>query len=84
MLVSKNGKTLYKTIEIKCDLCDYFTNSDNQFHCHIKNGKYWHTIIIVCSNLHNIRSEQGAKQQHLLFFVLSSQGFVTRLLLLTM
>ena len=84
MLASKNSETIYKTIEIKCDLCDYFTNSDTQFDSHVRNGKYWDTIIILYSNLHKImRPEQGAKQ-HLLFFVLSSQGFVTRLLLLTM
>ena len=52
MLVSKNSETLYKTIEIKCDLCDYFTNSDTQFDSHIRNGKYWDPIIIVCSNLY--------------------------------
>ena len=52
MPVSKNGKALYKTIEIKCDLCDYFTNSDTQFDSHIRNGKYWDPIIIVCSNLY--------------------------------
>ena len=79
MLVSKNSETLYKTIEIKCDLCDYFTNSDTRFDSHIRNGKYWATIIILYSNLYNMRPEQGAKQ-HSLFF-LSSQGFVTRLLL---
>ena len=70
MLVSKNSETLYKTIEIKCDLCDYSTNSDTQFHSHITNGKYWHTIIIVCYNLYNMRPEQGAKQ-HLLFSFLA-------------
>ena len=50
MLVSKNSETLYKTIEIKCDLCDYFTNSDTQFQGHIKNGKYrslWYTPIYI-------------------------------------
>ena len=52
MLVAKNSETLYKTIEIKCDLCDYFTNSDTQFDSHIRSGKYWDPIIIVCSNLY--------------------------------
>ena len=38
-------KELFRTIEIKCEYCDFFTTSDNKFNVHVKKGRYYHEFI---------------------------------------